>query len=122
MGNDLIACIVALALGAVVVGLGWRRNLGETTQEWLPRFGEASEQEAPVSDPVDGGQRRRPLSPRQRRWIIWGYLLISLGNVALAVVWADDRLFRAIIAAGFAFAAVMFWLEKWPLSVGGSTS
>lgn len=112
MSNDLIAWIVAIALGVAVVGLGWRRNLGEMTRDWLPRFGEASEQMIATPDSFDGEQRRRPLSPRQRRWIVGGYLLFSLWNAILAALSADDRLFHAILAAGFAFSAVAL-LKKW---------
>lgn len=36
MGNDLIAWIVAIALGIPVVILGLRRKLGDTTSNWLP--------------------------------------------------------------------------------------
>jgi hypothetical protein len=43
MGSDLIAWVVAITLGVAVVILGLRRNLGDVTQEWLPRFGESPE-------------------------------------------------------------------------------
>src|SRR4051794_31428675 len=84
MSSDFIAWIVAIALGAAVVGLGWQRKLANTTRNWLPRFGEASEQVTVAPGLSDREQRRRPLSPRQRRWIVWGYLLLSLCNAALA--------------------------------------
>lgn len=122
MSSDFIAWIVAIALGVAVVGLGWRRKLADTTRNWLPRFGEASEQATVPPGPSDAEQRRRPLSSRQRRWIVWGYLLISLCNAALALLGADDRLFHAIIAALFALSAVAFFLKKWPISVDGSIS
>jgi hypothetical protein len=112
MSNDLIAWMVAIALGVAVVGLGWRRKLADTTRDWLPRFGEAREQATVSPGLSDGEQRRRPLSPRQRRWIVWGYLLISLCNAALALLGAEDRLFHAILAALFALSAVAFLLKK----------
>jgi hypothetical protein len=122
MSSDFIAWIVAIALGVAVVGLGWRRKLADTTRNWLPRFGEASEQATVPPGPSDAEQRHRPLSPRQRRRIVWGYLLISLCNAALALLGADDRLFHAIIAALFALSAVAFLLKKWPPFVDGSIS
>jgi hypothetical protein len=122
MSSDFIAWIIAIALGVAVVGLGWRRELADTTRNWLPQFGEASEQATVPPGPSDAVQRRRPLSPGQRRWIAGGYLLISLGNAALALLGADDRLFHAIIAALFALLAVAFLLKKWPPSVDGSIS
>ena len=114
MGSDLIASIVAIALGVVVVGLGLRRNLGDVTRSWLPRPGEASEWVTATAAPLDGERRRRPLSPRQRRWIVRFYLLLSLGNGAIALLGGNDRLFHAVLAVLFALAAVAFWLKKWP--------
>jgi predicted lysophospholipase L1 biosynthesis ABC-type transport system permease subunit len=58
----------------------------------------------------------------KRRWIVWGYLLISLCNAALALLWANDRLLHAIIAALWVLSAVAFLLKKWPPSVDGSIS
>jgi hypothetical protein len=40
-----MAWIVAIGLGIAVVVLGLRRNLGETTRNWLPRSEGATEQE-----------------------------------------------------------------------------
>lgn len=122
MGSDLIALAFALALGTAVVILGLRRNLGDTTRDWLPRFGEASEHATATPGPSDGGQRRRPLSPRQRRWIAGGYLLIGLCNAAFAVLSADDRVFHATIAALWVLIAVAFLLKKWPPSVDRSVA
>lgn len=122
MNSGFIAWIVAIALGVTVVGLGWRRKLADTTRNWLPRFGEASEPAAVPTGPSDVGQRRRPLSPRQRRWIVWGYLLLSLCNAVLALFGADGRLFYALIATLWALSAVALFLKKWPPSVDGSIS
>jgi hypothetical protein len=123
MGSDLIAWIVAGTLGVVVVGLGLRRDLGDATRDWLPRPGEASGREATMLRSPEGAQqRRRPLSPQQRRWIVRGYVLMSLGNAALAVVWANDRWFHGVIAVLFALSALAFWLKKWPPPVEGSVS
>lgn len=114
MSSDLIALVVAIALGVAVVGMGLRRNLGDTTRDWLPRPGEASEWVTATSGAPDGERRHRPLSPRQRRWIVGVYLLLSLCNAALALSEADDRLFHAIIAGLWALLAVAFLLKKWP--------
>jgi hypothetical protein len=39
MSSDFVAWVIAIALGIAVVVLGLRRNLSETTRNWLPRFG-----------------------------------------------------------------------------------
>jgi uncharacterized membrane protein HdeD (DUF308 family) len=111
MGSDLIAWVVALMLGVAVVVLGWRRNLGEVTQDWLPRFGESPEPVSAVPESADGGQGRQ-LSPRQRRLVIWGYLGLSLGNAAIAVLGAHDRPLHAVSAAAFGIAAVVLILKE----------
>lgn len=82
----------------------------DSAEDQLPRFGDASEQATVPRGRSNAEQRRRPLSPRQRRWIVWGYLLISLCNAALALLGADDWLFHAIIAVLFALSAVAFLL------------
>ncbi len=69
--------------------------------------------------PFDAKRRHRPLSPRQRRWTVWGYLLLGLANAALALPSANDRLIHAIIGALFTVLAVAVWLKKWPPSVDG---
>jgi predicted lysophospholipase L1 biosynthesis ABC-type transport system permease subunit len=114
MSSDLIAGIVAIALGIVVVGLGLRRNLGETTRNWLPQAGEASAWTTATAGAPGVERRRRPLSPRQRRWMIGCYLLMSLGFAVFAVVSAHERLFNAILAATFGLGAVVFWLRRSP--------
>jgi hypothetical protein len=122
MGSDLVALIVAITLGVAVVSLGWRRNLGDTTRNWLPRFGEASDRETAPPESPAGDWRRRPLSPRQRRWMIWAYLLMSLTFAAFAVLSAHDRLFNAILAATFALNVAVLWLRKSSSSLDGSAS
>ena len=113
MGGELIAWVVAVTLGFAVVGLGLRRDLGETTRRWLPRFGEGSEQAAATPPGMfDSGAGRRQLSPRQRRLGIWGYALFSLINAALAVLSAESRPLHAGTAVLFAVGAVVFWLRK----------
>jgi hypothetical protein len=112
MGNDLIAWIVATTLVVAVVGLGWRRNLGETTRNWLPRFERASEQATVTPAPSAGGQGRRPLSPRQRRWMIWAYLLMSLTFATVAVLSAHHRLSNAILAGLFGLNIAVLWLKR----------
>jgi hypothetical protein len=64
------------------------------------------------------GQGRRQLSPRQRQFAVWAYLLTSLCNAALAVLWADNRLLHAISAALFAAGAVVY-MKRVPSSLNG---
>jgi len=122
MSSDLIAWIVAIGLGIAVVVLGLRRNLGETTRNWLPRSGGVPDQETGVLGPSGGGQRRRPLSPRQRRWMSGGFLLLGLAQAAMAMLWANDRLIHAVFAALWVIIAVAYFQGKLPLSVNRSTS
>jgi hypothetical protein len=116
MSSDLIAWVVGITLGIVVVGLGLRRNLGDVTRSWLPRFGELPEPVAATPEFFDGGQERRQLSPRQRRFVICSYLLISVCDAALAVQSADNRLLHAIFAALFAIIVVVPMLKRSPSS------
>jgi hypothetical protein len=123
MSSDLIALVVALTLGTAVIILGLRRNLSEATRNGLPRFGRDPERETATLGLYEGEERRRrPLSPRQRRWLVSLYLLIALTDAAHAFLSANDRLLHAIMAALFALGAVMFLLKKWPLSGDGSIS
>jgi hypothetical protein len=117
MSSDLVAWIVAITLGIAVVGLGLRRNLADVTRSWLPRFGEAPEPVTATPASSDGGEGRRQLSPRQRQFAIWAYLLIGLCNAAFAVLWADNRLLHAISAALFAVGAVVLMLQGRRLSL-----
>lgn len=111
MGSDLIALVVALTFGATVVILGLRRNLSETTRNGLPRFGRDPESATPTLGLYEGeARRRRPLSPRQRRWLVSFYLLMALTYAAFAVPSADDRLHDAGFAGLFALGAVfLLW-------------
>jgi hypothetical protein len=111
MSSDLIAWIVAITLGLAVVGLGLRRDLGEVTRKWLPQFGEASNRATATPGPVDDGQMRRQLSPGQRRFAIWSYLLLGLCYAVIAILSADDRLLHASTAAVWATGAVVLLLK-----------
>jgi hypothetical protein len=123
MSSDLIAWVVAIALGIAVVVLGLRRNLSETTRNGLPRFGGDPERATPTPGLYEGEERRRrPLSPRQRRWMIGAYLLMSFTWTTFAVLSAHDRLFDAILAAGFALNAAVLWLKRSPSALDGSAS
>ncbi len=122
MGSDLIAWIVAIGLGIAVVVLGFRRDLGEITRNWLPRPAEAPEQETGAPRPSGDGQSRRPLSPRQRGWMSGGFLLFGLAYAVMATLWADDRLIHAVFAALWVVIAVGYFQGKLPLSVDRSTS
>jgi hypothetical protein len=123
MSSDLVALIVAFTLGIAVVILGLRRNLSETTRNGLPRIEGDSDRATPTLGLYEGGVRpRRPISPRQRRWTIWAYLLMSLSFAAFAVLSAHDRVFHAIFAAGFALNAVVWWLKRPPSSLDGPAS
>lgn len=115
MNSDLIAWVVAITLGIAVVVLGLRRDLSETTRNGLSRFGgDPGRAPATLGLYEGGGRRHRPLSPRQRRLMIWAYLLMSLAFAASTVLSAHDRLFNAILAATFALNAAVFWLKKSP--------
>ncbi|MFP5389558.1 MAG: hypothetical protein ACLGG5_09715, partial [Thermoleophilia bacterium] len=106
-----------ITLGAAVVVLGLRRNLSETTRNGLPRFGGGRERAPATLGIYEGGETRdHPLSPRQKRWMIGFYLLMSLTWAALAVLSAQDRLFDVILAVGFALNAAVFWLKGRRLS------
>lgn len=123
MSSDLIAWVVAITLGIAVVVLGLRRNLSDATRNGLPRFGGDPKRATATLGLYEGEERRRSsLSPRQRRWMIWAYLLMSLAFAAFAVLSAHDRLFNAILATMFALNAVVFWLKRSPSSLDGSTS
>jgi hypothetical protein len=122
MGSDLIAWAVAVALAIAVVGVGLRRNLSETTRSWLPRLG-AAEQPTATLGLYEGGNRpRHPLSPRQRRWMIGLYLVMSLTFAAFAVLSAHDRLFHVFFAAALALNAAVYWLKRAPSSSDGTAS
>lgn len=121
MSRDLTLLLVVIALTLALVGLGLRRNLSETTREWLPRFGEDSEQATVMAGPP-GEPRGRQLSPRQRLWLAGGYVLISLGNATLALLSADGRLLHTLIAAGGVISAALLVLKEWPPSVDGPIS
>src|SRR6476620_11017796 len=110
MSSDLIAWIVAIAFGLAVVVLGLRRDLGEATRDWLPRFGAA----AATPEPSHGGHKRRQLSPRERRFFFWAYLLFGLCNAVLAVLSDDNGLVYAILAVLWAVNAVVLLLKGDP--------
>jgi hypothetical protein len=111
MSSDLIAWVVAITFGIAVVVVGLRRNLSETTRNGLPRFGGDPERATPTLGLYEGEERRRrPLSPRQRRWLVSFYLLIALTYATFAVLSADSRLHDAGIAGLFALGAVfLLW-------------
>jgi hypothetical protein len=122
MSSDLIAWLVAVGLGIAVVVLGLRRNLGETTRNWLPRSKGAPEQEVGALRPSGDGRRRRPLSPWQRRWMSGGFLLLGLAYAVMAMLWANDRLIHAVFASLWVIIAVAYFKGKLPLSANRSTS
>jgi hypothetical protein len=123
MSSDLIAWVVAITLGIAVVGLGLRRNLADVTQSWLPRFGGDSERATATLGLYEGEERRRrPLSPRQKRWMAGAFLLLGLANAVMALMWANDRLIHAVFAALWVILAVGYFLGRLPLSVNRSTS
>ncbi len=111
MSSDLIAWVVAITLGAVVVVLGWRRDLGDVTRSWLPRFGEPSESVTTMPESAAAGQGRE-LSPRQRRFVIWGYLVLGAGYAVITVLSAHSRLLHAASAATFGIGAVVLMLKE----------
>lgn len=114
MSSDLLAGLVALALGIAVLILGLRRNLSEVTRDGLPRPEEGSEQTIATLGPYEGEERRRrSLSPRQRRWLVSFNLLMALAYGAFAVLSANDGPLHASLAGLFALVA-MFHL--WQVS------
>lgn len=123
MSGDLIVLIVALTLGTAVVIMGLRRNLSETTRNGLPRFGGDPEGATPTLGRYEGeGRRRRPLSPRQRRWLVSFYLLMAFTYAAFAVLPADDRLHDAGFAGFFALGAVFLLWQRSSHPSDGSAS
>jgi hypothetical protein len=113
MSSDLVALAIALTLGTGVVILGLRRSLSETTRNGLPRFGEDSERTAATVGLYEGVVRpRRPPSPRQRRWMIWTYLLLGLTFAVAAVLSADGRVFHAILAVALALNTAVIWPKR----------
>jgi len=123
MSSGLIAWVVASTLGIAVVVLGLRRNLSETTRNGLPRFGEDPERTTATLGLYEGEERRRrPLSPRQRRWLVSFYLLIALTYAAFAVLSADDRLHDASIAGLFALGALFHLWKRSSHPSDGSAS
>jgi hypothetical protein len=115
MSSDLISLVVALTLGTAVVILGLRRNLSETTRNGLPRFRGNPERPTAKLGLYEGEERqRRPLSPRQRRWVVLLYLVIALGQAASAVQSSGDRLFHAAAAALVVLGVVVRLRRKPP--------
>jgi len=55
MSSDLIALAVAFTLGAVVVLVGLRRNLSETTRTGMPRFEVNPRRATPTLGLYEGG-------------------------------------------------------------------
>jgi hypothetical protein len=117
MSSDLIALGVAITLGVVIVGVGLRRDLADTTRRWLPRPGEVSEREVAMLRSPDGRRRSRSLTPRQRRLAAGGFLLLGLAYAAMALLSADDRLIHAVSGAIWAIIAAGYLRGKLPLFV-----
>jgi|ERR1041384_458592 hypothetical protein len=123
MSSDLLAWVVAGTLAIAVVVLGLRRNLSETTRNGLPRFGGDPERATPTLGLYEGEERRRrPLSQRQRRWLVSFYLLIALTYAVFAVLSADSRVHDASIAGLFALGAVLQLWQGSSHSSDGSAS
>jgi hypothetical protein len=106
MSSDLIGVLVAAALAAAVVVLGWRRRLGRSTDEWLPRYGEGRAGGQPMQ-PV--GHRRRGLSARERQWLPRFYLLLGVTFAAMAMLSSRDRLTSALNGAAWLIAGLVCW-------------
>ncbi len=108
MSSDLIALIVAIALGLAVVVLGLRRNLSDTTRSGLPRFETDPEGATPNLGLYAGeGKHSRPPSPRHMRWLVLLYLPLGLTFAAYAVLSAHDRLLHASLAGLYALTVVI---------------
>jgi AcrR family transcriptional regulator len=115
MTSEMAAWLVAITLGVVVVGAGLRRNLADTTRKWLPRPGEVSEREVATLRSPKEGRRPRSLTPRQRRWVAGGFLLLGLAYAAMALLSANDRLIHAVLAALWAIIAAGYFRGRLPL-------
>lgn len=106
VGRELIAWLVASTLAVVVIGVGLRRNLSETTRRWLPRFGARPTARLGL---YEGEERRRhPLSARETRRLAYAYLVLGVFNMALAVLGGDLELLYAAFGAGWVLIAVRF--------------
>lgn len=111
MSSDLIAGVVALALGVVVVGVGLRRNLSEVTRSSLPRY-ERDPEATAIATELYAGERRNQLSPMTRKFGICFYLLISLSSATFAVLGGRDRPMHVLMAATAAVGVVGFVLRR----------
>jgi hypothetical protein len=110
VSSDLIALVVAVVLGTAVVILGLRRDLSKTTRNGLSRLGDPEQSTGTLGLYEGGGRRRRPLSPRERRWMVSFYLLIALTNAVFVALSANDRLIHAGTAGMWTLGAVfLLW-------------
>lgn len=109
MSSDLVALVVALALGGAVVILGLRRNLSETTRDGLPRFGGPEGATATLGLYEGRERRREPVSRRQRLWLV---SLLALMQAASAILSSQDRVIHAAAAGLFAVVFAVFLLRK----------
>ncbi|HET7443714.1 MAG TPA: hypothetical protein VFJ57_03570 [Solirubrobacterales bacterium] len=110
MSTDLIALVVALALGTAVIVLGLRRNLSETARNGLSRFGADPERQTATLGLYEGEEKPRcPVSPRLAVPL---YLLIALVQGASAMKASDDWLLHAALAALAVVAAVVYVLRN----------
>jgi hypothetical protein len=112
MSSDLIAGVIAIALGAVVVGLGLRRKLSDVTRSGLPQYKRDPEAVSIATELYTGPPRRSQLSPRMRRAGICLYLFMFLGWAALAAFGAQERPAHVILATLSAGTAVGFFLRR----------
>lgn len=85
MSSNLIAGVIGIALGAVVVGVGLRRNLSDVTRTGLPRY-KRDPEATTIATERYAGERRNQLSPLRRKLSIGFYLLISLTYATFAVL------------------------------------
>jgi hypothetical protein len=123
MSSDLVALAVAAALGAVVVVVGLRRNLSETTRNGLRQSRELQEQATVTLGLYQGEERpRRPLSPRQQRWAALGYLVFALSWAAIAAVSAHERLAHLVFAVAWAICALVILRRGFLNRSGGPAS
>jgi len=113
VSGDLIALGIAIVLGLAVLGLGLRRQLGDLTQSWLPRYESGSAHEPYVSTSYAKERGRTRLSKRMWWSLVVLYSVLALYRVVTAVATDEERLLNATLAVLFGVVvAVYVWRRR----------